>query len=405
MAVIPHPAGLTDPYPVAPARELAVWAGRAAEFADEVVAPLGLVLDRMAPRAARVPASPLLEFIALATEERFTRLTDRVADGGAGLCRAVEYEVLETLAAADAGLTSVLVYAPLPFRFAGRGHRRLRRRLAQPFLAGDRREQRGCLVASAAGALRLSRDGTGWRLHGATRHPVTGGAAATHAAVACQDARATRRALLAIVPLDRAGVRRSPSLHEPGLRGRVPARLVFDDVRLEHDEVLDERWGGERIALSLGAVEHLTVAVGCIGLARAAYEGAARWRGERGLDGARQLARMRGELDTARGAVRLVFGREYARLDAGEAMRAPHALTVHALATRTAALVTRRAMALCGAHALDDEGVAHLDRTRFHPQKLLRDAIAGSAARPGRIPSAAPVAAQPQPIGSMQWAT
>jgi alkylation response protein AidB-like acyl-CoA dehydrogenase len=390
MAVIPHPAGPVAPDPIALAREPVPWVSRAAEFAAEVVGPLGLVLDRAGTPAARRVSAPLAEFLALAAREGYMALTDPARRGGAAPDRAAEYAVLETLAAADAGLAAVLSAAALASR-----------------IAGERADGCGCIVATTDGPPALRRDGNGWRLGGATRGPVTGAALADYAAIACADADRGFGHVVAIVPLQRAGVRRSAPAPEPeaGLRGRLPARLGFDDVRLERDEILGGDRGGARLALSLGAAELLAAAVGCAGVGRAAYAGAARWRSERGLDAGAALARMRWELDMARGAVRCAHEREYGRLDAGEAMRPPHAVTAHDLAASTAVSLARRAITLCGPDAAGDAGVAHLDGTRFHPHKLLRDAIAASAARPGRIRPAAPRAAQPQRIGSMEWAT
>jgi hypothetical protein len=116
---------------------------------------------------------------------------------------------------------------------------------------------------------------------------------------------------------------------------------------------------------------------------------------------------MRWELDIGRAAVRRDYERQYGRLDAGEAMCAPAAVTTHALAASTAVSLARRALSLCGdADAVleaQQAGILHLDGTRFHPHKLLRDAIAGGAA--GHIRPTAPRAAPPQRIGSMEWAT
>jgi alkylation response protein AidB-like acyl-CoA dehydrogenase len=264
MAAIPHPAGLVEPVPaVAHARAPAPWTHRAAEFAEEVVGPLGLVLARRAGPRARPTPAPVAEFVALATQEGFTRLTRPADRGGAGLDRGAEYEVLETLAAADAGLAAVLAVTALSARIAG-----------ELVSTGERADASGCacgcVVGTIDGPVALRRDGAGWRLRGATRRPVTAAAIATHAAVACIDATASRRYTVVIVPLDRAGIRRCAPPPEPGLRGRLPAWLSFDEVRLERDEVLPAHCGGERIALSLAAAELLGVATGCAGLARAA---------------------------------------------------------------------------------------------------------------------------------------
>jgi alkylation response protein AidB-like acyl-CoA dehydrogenase len=381
-----------------------IWRERAAEFADEVVAPLGVVLHRLQPAATPEGLVPLAEFIELASREGFTRLTDRVVDGGAGLSRAGEYEVLETLATADAGLTAVLTGIPLPFRLARRGPTQLRRRLGGVHLTNGPARHAGCIVAPLRGPLRLSRDETGWQLNGAALRATAGGVA-THAVIACAAERSGGKPMVAIVALDRDGVSRMPPTPSPGLRGRIPWRLVFDHVRLEPEEVLDERHGGDRMAASLRAIDDLSAAVGCIGVARAAYEGAARWRTEHGLDATRRLARMRGELETARVAVRAAHAHEYARLDAGEAMSGPHALGARMLASRTAISLGRSAIALCGAQAGGDEGVTHRDGSCFQPAKLLLDATAGTLAEHGRTCPGAAIAAQRQRMGNIQWAT
>jgi alkylation response protein AidB-like acyl-CoA dehydrogenase len=381
-----------------------IWRERAAEFAVEVVAPLGMVLDRMEPAASWAGLAPLAEFIELATEEGFTRLTDRIADGGAGLSRAAEYEVLETLATADAGLTAVLTDIPLPFRLARRGPIQLGRRLGGAHLADGRAGRAGCIIALPGVPLQLCRDEAGWRLNGAAPE-TTAGSVATHAVIPCATGRFGTTAMVAIVALNREGVWRTPPAPSPGLRGRIPGRLVFDHMRLEPEEVLGERHGGDRMAASLHAIDDLSAAVGCIGVARAAYEGAARWRAERGLEATRRLARMRGELETARVGVRTVHSREYARLDTGEAMSGPQALSARTLAAQTAMSLARSAIALCGAEAGGDDGVPHRDGTRFQPAKLLRDATAGRPAGHGCSRPEAATAARPQRMGSIQWAT
>lgn len=399
MAVTSYLAAHRTPSTRAPV----LWRERATEFAAEVVAPLGLLLHRLAPSAVAAGLAPLPEFIELAIVEGFTRLTDGIADGGAGLSRVAEYEVMETLATADAGLGAVLTGIPLPVRLARRGPVQLRRRLSAPVPSGGPPQPVGCICTPGSGPLQLCRDGTGWRLNGSAPD-VPGGAVATHAVIGCAAGRHGVDMMVAVVALNRDGVWRQPGASSPGLRGRLAARLAFDHVRLEPDEVFGERHGGARVAASLRTIEDLSAAIGCMGVAVAAYDGAARWRAEHGREAARRLARMRGELETAREAVRAVHAAEYARLDAGEAMSAPHGMRVRAVASGTAMSLARSAMALCGAEAAGDDGVSHLDGTHFHPLKLLRDATAGSLVRPDRIRPAA-TAAHPQPSGSIQWAT
>jgi alkylation response protein AidB-like acyl-CoA dehydrogenase len=377
MSVIPHPAGLFDPQPACLSGEGRAWQARAVEFAEEVVRPLGLLLDRMPAAEALAPSSPLHEFIALANHERFTRLTDSASLGGAALSRAAEYLVLEELAAGDAGLTELIVAAPLPFRWGqALGDTELRERLALPFLAGARPEQSGCIVSGANGRLRAWRDGRGWRLSGTVSQSVTAAASATHAAVACLTAGAPSSMGLAILPLDRPGVHRTTVPEGSGLRTRLPAAITFTDVRVEADELLSGNLGSGRIAASLLALDQLAGAIGCVGIARSACDGAARVSVERGIDAGGELAWMRSRLDGARSLVSAMHGAAFGNLDARERVQLRHTTTVHALAVETATKLARKAIALCGAPAFSRGGVPHLDRTSFHPGKLLRDANA-----------------------------
>jgi alkylation response protein AidB-like acyl-CoA dehydrogenase len=395
MPAIAHPVGLA-----APPRAVAVdaprsWEERSREFAAEVVGPLGLVIDRLAAHEALAANSPLHELLPLANREGFTRLTAPVADGGAGLGPAGEYAVLEEFAAADAGLMLLLAAAPLAFALAGAvGDPTLRQRLAVPFLAGALPHAAGCVVSAADGVVRLARDGEGWRVIGSTRHTVTGAATATVAVVACSTVGFGARPALAFIPLKRPGVRRVAHLAGPGLRARAPASLCFCATPLAFDEVaLDPR--AERIAESLRAHQHLVAAVAGIGIARAAVDGAGRWRAEHGRTGAREIARMRGRLEIARGAVRGLYIRALAGGDPGAPVAVRPAATAHALAAHTATALAREAIGLCGIPALSSAGIAHLDRTRFHPEKLLRDALAGGALSLTRLTRPAALSAVP----------
>jgi alkylation response protein AidB-like acyl-CoA dehydrogenase len=405
MSVIPHPAGLLDTQPACPSGEERAWQSRALEFAEEVVRPLGMVLDRMPAAEAFARSSPIHELIALANRERFTRLTDSVALGGAAISREAEYLVLEELAAADAGLTALIVAAPLPFRWSQvLGDAALRERLALPFLAGARPEQSGCVVHDANGRLRAWRDGGGWRLRGAVSEPVTAAASATHAAVGCLTAATPASLALAIVPLDRRGVHRMSVPPGPGLRTRSRAAITFADVRIEPDELLTGPLGAATAA-SLPALDQLAVAIGCVGIARSACEGAARVSVERGIDATREIDWMRARVDGARSLVRAMHGEALANLDAGAQVRLRQAAAVNALAVETATKLARTAITLCGAAAFSREGIRHLDRTRFHAGKLLRDANAARASAQHLRPGTQIVAVHRQSEGSTAWVT
>jgi alkylation response protein AidB-like acyl-CoA dehydrogenase len=387
--------------PVAPPQPRSVpgaegrgWQERAREFAAEIVRPVGQALDRMDAQQAVAPDSPLFAFLAQAQREGFTRLTDPLDAGGGGLSRAEEYVVLEELAAADAGLATVLMAAPAPFRRAA-GSAGLAASLSDPWFALERLDWSGC--GATRGCVRASRAGDGWLLLGSTSPRVTGAACATHALVVCVvDDGPSYRHGFAVVPLDRAGVRRGNAVDLLGLRTQARARLVFDNARLAPDELLPGPVGAAR------AMEHAATAIAAVGVARAAYEGSLRLvldevegRGMRAQRDAaqRRLLRMFTLLQAARSLARTVHLHAAERLDAGADCTTRQAFTAQAFATDAALRIVDAAMEICGSRTDSSGGVEYPDGSTFQPQKLLRDAQTFKAARPdGGRPAPVPAA-------------
>jgi alkylation response protein AidB-like acyl-CoA dehydrogenase len=386
LASLHRTAALCDPDRLEADGEARAWKLRAAEFAEELVHPLGLALDRLGAEQAVGPTSPLYEFLAQAHAEQFTRLSDSAALGGAGISRETEYHVLEELAAADAGLAALLIAAPLPFRWAllaGRGTSA--ERVARDFFAGDTRSLSGCVHASARTAqTRARRDGYGWRLHGATRTPVIGAASASHAIIACPAADRVEGPALVILPLERVGVMRMLPEGRLGLRAGAAAALSFSDVRVEREELLVDGSPRGELAAGLLAVEHLAAAIAGVGIARSAFEGAVRWCSERPAQTTGWVAPMRAMLDRARALTRAAHCYTRGQLAAGRSASPQNAAFARMLASRTAAQLACQALSIPGAEALDPDGVEHLDGSRFRPEKLVRDAYeCGLVRRPG----------------------
>jgi alkylation response protein AidB-like acyl-CoA dehydrogenase len=339
MPVRPCIAGPFTQRPVPTHHEVEAHQLRARAFADEVVRPLGLALDRLPVAETVAPGSPIYEFLDQAVEEGFLSL------GPAG--RDAEYLALEEIATADAGLGALLVTM---------------------HVAGPRGGL-WCLHSPARpGHFRLDRDGPAWRLNGCARQPVIGVAAATHALIVCADGARTGHALV-VVPLDRPGVGRTVVESQLGLRAAAAGSLVFDGASVEHDELLDHGPRRPRIARTL-ALDHLAVAVLSVGIARSAYDGAARWARERGEASTRRITVMRALLDRSRCVTRAA----YAHLDSTSISATAQAAFARALASQTAIEVARHALWITGAGSLDPDGVEHLDGSRFHPEKLVRDA-------------------------------
>jgi alkylation response protein AidB-like acyl-CoA dehydrogenase len=370
-----------------------------------VVRPLGIALDRLTGPQAVAPASPLHEFIAVAHRERFTRLTDSAALGGAGIGATAEYVVLEELAAADGGLTALLIAAPLPFRWAHTaGASSLDERLVRPYFGGSAPAWSGCMVWPVPRGLpRARRDTRGWLLSGATGAAITGAASATHAAIACVLDRPVELRALAILPLDRPGVERRPAEERVGLRARAAARLELSDVRVQRDELILQR--GHDATLTAGplAVDQLAAAIVCVGIARSAYEGAARWAAERGASATGSVALMRSMLERARAMTLAAHRHTHSRLAAGYLVSPERAVVARRLASQTAAELARRALWIAGPGGLDPEGVEYLDGSRFRPEKLVRDAYEHSVIRSFAPPPAPAPAVHQRSQRSAQW--
>ena len=341
---------MTASTPSAGARE---WAR---EFAEDVVGPVGRVLDRMESHEAVAPGSPVFDLMAQAHREGFTRLT---------LSRMSEYVMLEELAGADAGLAAVMVTSPGPFRWAG---------------IPGRAEWIGCCAPGrgSGSRVRAVRDGGGWLLTGSTSAWVTGAAYATHALVACAIEGSTQS--LAFVPLHRPGVRRGPPLDLLGLRAQGRARIVLDGVRVGPDELAVARPGEVD---GMRALAHAAAAVLAVGIARAAYDGTLRLAHEDVFDDRvlvehddvrRRLMRMVVLLEAARSIASAVYVETGQRIDAGETPSVQHAAAAHAFATQATSEIVDCAMVLCGGRSDAAGAVEYLDGSTFHPQKLLRDA-------------------------------
>jgi alkylation response protein AidB-like acyl-CoA dehydrogenase len=401
-----RPVGLCEPGRPDADCEAQAWKLEAAEFAQDVVGPLGVALDRLTGAQAVASTSPLHEFIALAHDERFTRLTDSAAIGGAGISVTTEYLVLEELAAADAGLTALLIGAPLPFRWAhAAGSVSLDERLGRPYLAGSAPAWSGCLVLPALrGFPRARSDARGWRLSGATDAPIIGAATATHAAIACVLDASVEPQALAILPLDRAGVQRRPAEDRVGLRAGAAAWLELSEVSVLCDELIRERGHHAKLTAVPLAVGQLSCAITCVGIARSAYEGAARWAAERGTpDATRLVAPMRSMLERARAVTRAAHRHTRRRLDAGQLVSPRRAEVARRLAAQTAAELAGQALQIAGPGGLDPEGVEYLDGSRFRPEKLVRDAYEHSVTRAGGAPVAPVRAVHPRSQRSAQW--
>ncbi|WP_103533144.1 acyl-CoA dehydrogenase family protein [Streptomyces sp. SM11] len=84
-----------------------------------------------------------------------------------------------------------------------------------------------------------------------------------------------------LVPTDTPGLTRRTIHGKLGLRGQATAELVLQDVRIPASGLLGPEGKGFSIAMSALAKGRMSVAAGCVGIARAALDAAVRYAGER----------------------------------------------------------------------------------------------------------------------------
>ncbi|GAA2262123.1 acyl-CoA dehydrogenase [Streptomyces ruber] len=84
-----------------------------------------------------------------------------------------------------------------------------------------------------------------------------------------------------LVPADTPGLSRRAVHGKLGLRGQATAELVFEDVRVPASALLGPEGKGFAVAMSALAKGRMSVAAGCVGIARAALEAAVGYAGER----------------------------------------------------------------------------------------------------------------------------
>jgi alkylation response protein AidB-like acyl-CoA dehydrogenase len=137
---------------------------------------------------------------------------------------------------------------------------------------------------SDAGSLATNavRDGTDWVINGSKMFITNG----TWADVVLLFARTNdlpghQGVSAFLVPADTPGLTRRTLHGKLGLRGQATAELVLEDVRVPDSTLMGTEGKGFTIAMSALAKGRMSVAAGCVGIARAALEAALGYAGER----------------------------------------------------------------------------------------------------------------------------
>ncbi|MEU9040167.1 MULTISPECIES: acyl-CoA dehydrogenase family protein [unclassified Kitasatospora] len=133
---------------------------------------------------------------------------------------------------------------------------------------------------------RAVRDGSDWLISGAKTF-ITNGTWADVALVFARtggsepEQRGHRGITAFLVPTDLPGFTRTEIHGKLGLRGQATAGFSFENVRVPDSARLGEVGKGFTVAMAALAKGRMSVAAGCVGIARACLEAAVRYAGER----------------------------------------------------------------------------------------------------------------------------
>jgi len=296
--------------------------------------------------------------------------------GGAGLDSVTYALCLEEIAAADASVAVVVsVQNGLPEQMLLRyGTDAQRERYLRPLVSG---EAIGafCLTESAAGSdaaslrTRAERDGDGWRINGSKAWITSGNQADTYLVMARTGGSGARGISAFVVERGTPGLSFGTPEEKLGLHAAHTTTVSFDDVRVPHANLLGEEGQGLTIALACLDAGRVGIAMQAVGIARAAFEHAARYALEREQFG-RPIAQNQGvsfkiaDMAARIEAARLVALKAAWLKDSGQPY-SREASIAKLLASEAAVDVTREAIQVFGGNGYSRE---------YPVERLYRDA-------------------------------
>ena len=297
--------------------------------------------------------------------------------GGAGFGYG-EYAVLvEELARADASVAiTVAAHVSLAANHIyEQGTEEQKRRFLVPLASGEALgawslTEPGAGSDAAGTRTTAVRNGDGWVLNGSKTFTTNGSVADYAVCMALTDPDRGARGISAfVVERGAPGFRAGRKEKKLGHRASDTSEMVFEDCRVAADRMLGEPGSGFAAAMKVLDGGRISIAALSLGIARAAYEQAAAYAGER-----RQFDRPIGDFQGVRfpladcaveiEASRLLIQRAAALKDSGAATTTESAMAkLHA--SETAVRVTNRAVQILGGYGY----------TREYPvERYLRDA-------------------------------
>ncbi|MFJ2875220.1 acyl-CoA dehydrogenase family protein [Streptomyces sp. NPDC087298] len=172
-----------------------------------------------------------------------------------------------------------------------------------------------------------------------------------------------------LVPTDTPGLGRRTIHGKLGLRGQATAEVVLEDVRVPASALMGPEGKGFSIAMSALAKGRMSVAAGCVGIARAALDAAVGYAGEREqfgrpIAGHQLVQELISDIAVDVDAARLLTWRVADLVDRGEEF-ATAASKAKLFASEAAVRAANNALQVFGGYGYIDE---------YPVGKLLRDA-------------------------------
>jgi len=292
------------------------------EFAEREVKPVAAALDR----EARFPA----ELVARMAELGLMGIEVPVDDGGSGLDTLAYVLAMEEISAACAStgvimsVNNSLVCDPL-VKFATKEQKA---QWLEPLAMG---EKLGCFMLSepeagsdaAAQTTLAVRDGDDYVINGTKNWITNGPQADTGILFTMTDKAQGHRGITAfVVDMNGPGVRRGQKDDKLGIRASHSCQIFFDDARVSESQRLGEEGSGFKVAMATLDCGRIGIAAQALGIARGAFEAAARYACERKTFGKRvidhqAIAFMLADMETQIEAARMLTWRAAAAKMAG----------------------------------------------------------------------------------------
>jgi butyryl-CoA dehydrogenase len=256
-------------------------------FAQERVLPNVRVWEA----AGEIPRELLAEMGKLG----FMGMTVPPEWGGAGANMVSYVLALEEIAAADGGLSTVMSVNNSPDCAAllAYGSPEQKEKWLKPLAKG---EILGafCLTEPHAGSdasnlkTRAVRKGNGWVLNGVKQFITSGRTADMALVFAVTDPESSKRGISCfIVPTRTPGYRVASVEKKLGQKSSDTCQIAFEDCQVGADAMLGDEGDGYRVALANLSVGRIGIAAQAVGMARASFELARAYAGEREAFGTR----------------------------------------------------------------------------------------------------------------------